>query len=195
MMPIHLIQVLMKNEAFQKLHSLSNANRGEQRIQNPTANLSGILPSLDEAASEHAAHKSSPLQMDTIELTSNESNQLLQITFQHPAYTNFTFRLDGRKKNGKIDPEFCHLLFSIELNYLKQVVLDVKVQNRILTIAIFNDTEEIGALVEELKHTIQTNLEKQGYLLSSIKIVNTGSDEQPMKTGLEGFHERVDFKI
>ncbi|MEH7387055.1 hypothetical protein V7147_16830 [Bacillus sp. JJ1521] len=198
MIPIHILQALIKSEAFQKLHSLSNASQSEQKTQKSTTNLTSLLPVLQGEISENIAQQSRMLQTDTVELTSNDSNELFQqqITFQNPTYKNFSIRMDGRKKNGEIDPDYCHLLFSLELNHLKEVVIDVKVQNRILSIAIFNDTEGIGSVVEELKSTLQTNLEQHGYLLSSIKIVNpTTRDKRPEKTILEGINERVDLKI
>ncbi|RFB19079.1 hypothetical protein DZB84_02160 [Bacillus sp. HNG] len=198
MIPVHLLQILMKGEAFQRLHSLSNTNSSEQKTQDTTTHLSKLLPVLEGEKADNVINQSRLPQSDTVELTSNESNQFLQqqMTFQNSANQSIMIRMDGRKKNGKIDPDFCHLLFSLELNYLKEVVIDVKVQNRILSISIFNDTEGIGLLVEELKPTLQTNLEKQGYLLSSIKIVNpTEQDNQFEKTKFEEVHERVDVKI
>ncbi|WP_335414574.1 hypothetical protein [Bacillus sp. JJ1566] len=198
MIPIHLFQALMKSEAFQKLHSLSNTNQSELKTQNPTNNLSSFLPTLKGEITENVVHQSRLLQTDTVELTSNDSTQFFQqqITFHNPAYPNFSIRMDGKKKQGKIDPDFCHLLFSLELEYLKDVVIDVKVQYRILSITIFNDTEGIGALVEELKPTLQTNLEKNGYQISSIKISKpTSEGNQVTKTRFEGFNERVDVKI
>lgn len=198
MIPIHLLQALIKSEAFQKLHSLSNTNQNEQITQKLSTNLSGLMPGINGEITENGVQHSRLLQADTVELTSNDSNELFQqqITFQNPAYKNFSIRMDGRKKNGEIDPDYCHLLFSLELKYLKEVVIDVKVQNRILSIAIFNDTEGIESLVDELKTTLQTNLEQQGYLLSSIKVVTpTTRDKQTEKTRFDGFHERVDIKI
>ncbi len=198
MIQIHLLQALMKSEAFQKLHSLSSADQSEQKNQKSTTDLSSVLPEINREISKNVVQQSRLLQADTVELSSNDSNQLFQqqITFQNLTYKNFSIRMDGRKKNGEIDPDFCHLLFSLELNYLKEVVIDVKVQNRILSIAIFNDIEGIESLVEELKPTLQTNLEQQGYLLSSIKIISPiARDKQHEKTRFEGHHERVDFKI
>ncbi|THE14454.1 hypothetical protein E1I69_04060 [Bacillus timonensis] len=198
MIPIHLLQILMKSEAFQKLHSLSNANPTEQKTQNATGHLPNLLPVGGEEIADNIVNHSRMLQTDTVELTSSDSTQFLQqqFTFQNSANQTISIRMDGRKKNGKIDPAFCHLLFSLELHELKEVVIDVKVQNRILSISIFNDREGIELLVEELKPTLHTNLEKQGYLLSSIKIVNPiARDNQYEKTGFEEVHEKVDVKI
>ncbi|MFS0823628.1 hypothetical protein [Bacillus sp. 1P02SD] len=198
MIPIHILQILMKSEAFQKLHSLSNANPIGQKTQNATTHLSNLLPTVEGEIADKAVNPSRLLQTDTVELTSNDSTQFLQqqITFQNSANQTISIRMDGKKKNGKIDPDFCHLLFSLELNELNEVVIDVKVQNRILSMSIFNDREGIEFLVEELKPSLQTNLEKQGYLLSSIKIINpTAQDHQYEKTRCEEGHEKVDVKI
>ncbi|MEH7382506.1 hypothetical protein V7138_18735 [Bacillus sp. JJ1533] len=198
MIQIHILQALMKSEAFQKLHSLSNVNQSDQKTHNSTPNLSTLLPVLKGDRRENVVQHSLSHQTDTVELTTNDSSQFLQqqITFQHPAFKHVSLQMDGRKKNGKIDPDFCHLFFSLELKYLREVVIDVKVQNRILSIAIYNDTEGIGALVEELKTTLQTNLEHEGYQLSSIKIVNLlERNKQLEKTRFEGCYERVDVKV
>lgn len=198
MIPINLIQAIFKSGALQKLHSLSNTNQGEHKTQIPSTTLSSLLPTNKSEITENAILQNPLHQTDTVELTSNDSNQFLQqqITFQTQNFGNFSLRMSGRKKNGKIDPAFCRLLFSLDPNNLNEVVIDVKVQNRILSIVIFNETEGIESLVHEFKSTLQTNLESLGYQLSSVKIGKpTTSDEQIRQIDLTIFRERVDIKI
>jgi hypothetical protein len=194
MIPIHLIQAIFKSGAVQKLHSLSNSSQGEQKTQSSSTNLPILLSANTSEISSTSQH--SPLhQMDTVDLTSNESSQFLQqqFIFQTPENKNISLRMSGRKKNGEIDSDFCRLLFSLELKNLNEVVIDVKVQNRILTLVIYNQSEGIESIVSDLKSTLQTNLESLGYQLSSIKISNP--EKVIGQTVSTKVHERVDLKI
>ena len=42
------------------------------------------------------------------------------------------------KKNGKIDPEFARIMFYLQLEALEETVIDMQVQNRIVTINLYN---------------------------------------------------------
>nr|WP_309099336.1 hypothetical protein [Fredinandcohnia onubensis] len=198
MIPIHIIQAIFKSGAVKKLHSLSNLNREEQKTQSSSNNLSSLFTANTSEISKNSSQLSPLHQMDTVELTSNDSSQFLQqqFIFQTPDDKNISLRMSGRKKNGEIDSDFCRLLFSLELKNLNEVVIDVKVQNRMLSIIIFNQSEGIESLVRELKSTLQTNLEPLGYQLLSIKISNPiERDKMIGQTASTNEHERVDLKV
>lgn len=198
MISIHLIQALFKSGAVHKLHSLSNLNQEEQKTQSSSTNLSSLLSANTSEISKYSSQHSPLHQMDTVDLTSNDSSQFLQqqFIFHTPDNKNISLRMSGRKKNGEIDSDFCRLLFSIELKNLNEVIIDVKVQNRILSIVIFNQSEGIESLVRELKSTLQTNLEPLGYQLSSIKISNPiEKDKVIVQTDSTSDHESIDLKI
>ncbi|WP_099363030.1 hypothetical protein [Fredinandcohnia onubensis] len=197
MIPIHLIQAIFKSGAVQKLHSLSNSSQREQKTQSSSTNLPILLSANTSEISSTSQH--SPLhQMDTVDLTSNDLSQFLQqqFNFHTPDNKNISLRMSGRKKNGEIDSDFCRLLFSLELKNLNEVVIDVKVQNRILSLVIYNQSEGIESIVSDLKSTLQTNLEPLGYQLSSVKICNPIDREKVIsQTDSTKVHERVDLKI
>ncbi len=198
MIPIHLIQSIFKSGAVQKLHFLSNASQGEEKTQISSTNLSRLLSANTSEISKNAFQQNSLHQQDTVDLTSKDSSQFLQhqYTFQTQDNKNVSLWMSGRKKNGEIDSDFCRLLFSIELKNLNEVVIDVKVQNRILSIAILNQSEEIESLISDLKSTLQTNLVTLGYQLSSIKISNTLERDNVIgQIDSTQVHERVDLKI
>ncbi|MCS0543189.1 hypothetical protein NXY55_24730, partial [Aeromonas veronii] len=133
MIPIHLIQALFKSGAVHKLHSLSNLKQEEQKTQSSSTNLSSLLTANTSEISKYSSQHSPLHQMDTVDLTSNDSSLFLlqQFIFHTPDIKNISLRMSGRKKNGEIDSDFCRLLFSLELKNLNEVVIDVKVQNRI----------------------------------------------------------------
>ncbi|WP_010282480.1 hypothetical protein [Bacillus timonensis] len=198
MIPINIIQALFKSGALQKLHSLPNTNQNEQKSQHPSTSLSNIIPIMNNDIIENASQHSQIHQTDKVELTLNDSSQYIQhlIIFQNQDFKKFSIQMSGRKKSGKINPDFCRLLFSLELENLSEVVIDVKVQNRILSIVIFNQAEGIESLVNDLRTTLQESFESLGYKLSSIKIgKSTTKDSKVGQADLTRFHERVDFKI
>lgn len=60
--------------------------------------------------------------------------------------TDLTLQWSGRKtKEGKIDPDYCRVLFYLELEHLEETVIDMQVQNRIIKVTVIN------GLVQPLK--------------------------------------------
>ncbi|WP_142255335.1 hypothetical protein [Bacillus sinesaloumensis] len=199
MLPINVIQTLIKSGAIQQLHSLSNVNSGEQKPQNPTPKILNLMQAIKNDTTENSLQHGSLQKTDTVELTTSESSQFLQqqITIQTKEYENIYLRMSGRKKNDKLDPDFCRLLFSLVLKNLDEVVIDVKVQNRIISLTIFSHAQGIESLVGELRSSLQKNLESIGYQLSSVKIGNVGvsAGDEKVEKSLANLQERVDCKI
>ncbi|MCZ0872204.1 hypothetical protein [Peribacillus sp. AS_2] len=53
--------------------------------------------------------------------------------------TDLTLQWSGRKtKEGKIDPDYCRVLFYLELGRLEETVIDMQVQNRIIKVTVIN---------------------------------------------------------
>ncbi|MFP3416003.1 hypothetical protein SB773_31670, partial [Bacillus sp. SIMBA_074] len=88
--------------------------------------------------------------------------------------TDLTLQWSGRKtKDGKIDPEYCRVLFYLELERLKEIIIDMQVQNRIIKVTVINGH---GAVLEETANQylelLRENLEKMDYRLSGVSFVN-----------------------
>ncbi|NSL51200.1 hypothetical protein [Calidifontibacillus erzurumensis] len=61
--------------------------------------------------------------------------------------TDFILQWTAKKqKNGQIDPNYCRLIFFLELEMLKELFVDCKIQNRIVNIQIYNDSIEHSTL-------------------------------------------------
>ncbi|MFJ7929425.1 hypothetical protein [Peribacillus sp. NPDC096448] len=117
--------------------------------------------------------------------------------------TDLTLQWSGRKtKEGKIDPDYCRVLFYLELERLEETVIDMQVQNRIIKVTVINGH---GAILEEAAgqylDILRENLGKMDYRLSGVSFVNPVNEkERELKVNrlpfLEaGSYSGVDIRI
>ncbi|ARK31017.1 hypothetical protein [Halalkalibacter krulwichiae] len=65
--------------------------------------------------------------------------------------TDLTLKWEGKKDDeGKLDPKYCRVLFYLTLAHLREIIIDVHIQNRIVQIDIYNDKERPDALLSLL---------------------------------------------
>ena len=58
--------------------------------------------------------------------------------------TDVTLQWSGRKrKDGSIDPDYCRILFYLDLEQLKETVIDMQVQNRVIKISVLNEQSDV----------------------------------------------------
>ncbi|MFJ9385003.1 hypothetical protein ACIROD_14835 [Peribacillus sp. NPDC101481] len=119
------------------------------------------------------------------------------------AQTDLTLQWSGRKtKDGKIDPDYCRVLFYLELERLKETVIDMQVQNRIIKVTVINGN---GAVLEEAAgqylDILRENLEKMDYRLSGVSFVNPVNEKErdqggkPIPFSETGSYSGVDIRI
>jgi hypothetical protein len=97
---------------------------------------------------------------------------MMQIPFQIGSEKNdVTLQWKGKKtKRGEIDPDFCRILLFLELKVLKEIVIDVQIQNRVITIEMMNDHPFAGTLLSTFKPKLKDGLESLNYHLSAIRL-------------------------
>ncbi|MED1419272.1 hypothetical protein [Bacillus smithii] len=84
--------------------------------------------------------------------------------------TDLTIKWSGKKnKDGKLDPDYCRILFYLDLKNLKEVVVDMQVQNRIVTLLIMNDNPELKTIASPLLSNLKEGLQQIRYQLSSVQ--------------------------
>jgi hypothetical protein len=143
-----------------------------------------------------------------MQLISHEPNGAMQQIFMQlpisfgESETDVTLQWSGRrKKNGQIDPDYCRILFNLELQSIKHTVIDMQIQNKIVHATVINETKEIESIVTSLKPALKEKLEGLGYQLSFIKFipsfekvkrVNPEMSSIPLPTE---FYQGVDIKI
>jgi hypothetical protein len=117
--------------------------------------------------------------------------------------TDLTLQWSGRKtKDGKIDPDYCRVLFYLELERLKETVIDMQVQNRIIKVTVINGH---GAVLEEAAgqylDILRENLGKMDYRLSGVSFVKPVNEKErdlrvkPIPFSEAGPYSGVDIRI
>ncbi|MCL7746449.1 hypothetical protein [Halalkalibacter alkaliphilus] len=83
--------------------------------------------------------------------------------------TDLTIKWEGKKvENGQLDPSFCRVLFYLTLERLEETMVDVQVQNRIVTIAIYNEQDKPVSLLKLLEPSLKRRLSDLHYQLSTV---------------------------
>ncbi|HZH59464.1 MAG TPA: hypothetical protein VEY70_07805 [Metabacillus sp.] len=147
------------------------------------------------------------LRIDGQTLLQQELGPTSQMISQIPLFalnnTDLTIQWTGKKQeNGKIDPSFCRIIFFLQLPILKETLVDVQIQNRVMTIIITNNLEALKPLVIEHTANLKELLNELDYHLSSIQVksINMTADQiHPKKqfniTSSTGSYTGVDVKI
>ena len=73
-----------------------------------------------------------------------------------------TLQWNGRMKdNGKIDANYARVLFYLQMASMQETVIDMQVQNRVVTVTVFNENSEIQSLAEPLKAALKLDWQKK----------------------------------
>lgn len=114
--------------------------------------------------------------LNGMQLSSGENGHQHQLVMQVPLEffgkkMDATLQWNGRmKEDGKIDANFARVMFYLNMESLQQTVIDMQVQNRVVTINVFNDIPHLDTLAASLKGTLKVGLAEKEYTLSGIFI-------------------------
>ncbi|WHT47000.1 hypothetical protein QNH10_11725 [Sporosarcina thermotolerans] len=101
-----------------------------------------------------------------------------------------TLQWNGRMKDdGKIDPEYARIMFYLDLDSIKETVIDMQVQNRIVAVTVFNDDERLKAIGSVFQDKLKSGLESADYKLSGVSFKKLAKEE-----GLKKIQSKIDFQ-
>lgn len=112
--------------------------------------------------------------MNGLQLLSNENGPQHQLLMQVPLEflgkkMDATLKWNGRmKEDGKIDSDFARIMFYLQLDALQETVVDMQVQNRVVTITLFNNNSQLQPVANLYKETLKEGLLAVGYKLSGV---------------------------
>ena len=142
------------------------------------------------------------------QLLSQQVGPMMQIITEIPIrffnqQVDVTMQYNGRKKeDGTVDSDYCRILFYLELAHLKETVIDMHVQNRVMSITVQNDLAvQIAPLIDNYKEGLKKNLKEANYTLLSIltKPLTKQPEVETKKYGnaslAMGAYKGVDLKI
>lgn len=135
------------------------------------------------------------------QLLSTNNDSLQHIFTQFPLFigthaTDVTIQWRGKQReNGKMDTDYCRILFYLTLATLKETIVDVHIQQRIVHISIINDTPRVELYASALEPSLKEKLAEHGYTLSSIS-VKTPMNKRSDRLLVEPFsYKGVDYRI
>lgn len=143
-------------------------------------------PVISQGLRESADHLMARL--NGMQLLSGENGHQHQIVMQIPLQffgkqMDATLQWNGRmKEDGKIDSNYARILFYLDMDSLNETVIDMHVQNRIVTITVFNENEHLNLLAEPLKAALKEGLREKEYQLSGVFLKPMISKQSQSKT-------------
>lgn len=136
---------------------------------------------------EQVIHRLTGLQL--LMNASNDSAPLQQLFMQLPMamghrLSDVLIEWQGKKQeDGKMDPDFCRMMFFLDLEHLRETTIDVQIQNRVISITVVNDNRDLNNQVQPFLPLLKQGLEMHQYYLSSLRVIplteNKGLDHQP----------------
>ncbi|USG67751.1 hypothetical protein NDK47_10925 [Brevibacillus ruminantium] len=109
-------------------------------------------------------------------LAQSTHQPLAQVVMQIPIRTQdgedtAYVQIESRKKGGgELDPENCRLFFHLDLSAMGTTMLDVSIVNRIVNIQVFNNSNWVEPLVQNMRDSLVDQLQGVGYQLSSMRV-------------------------
>lgn len=177
----------------------------------PTEKLESLKPLLMKAMSELGAmgkelepllHKLTGIQLQSLESNSPMQQIMMNIPLSlGTKQTELTLQWNGRKdKDGKIDPGYCRILFYLDLEHIEETIIDMQVQNRIVTITLMNDSRGLENILTAFEDQLKDQLTQMNYKLSAIRVVTQSEKKESVKQELShaanyDAYQGVDLKI
>lgn len=115
--------------------------------------------------------------LSSLQVLSQESGPTQHIFMQIPLPFAFmkndlTLQWEGRKMgDGKIDPDYCRILFYLDLQNLNETIVDMNVQNKVVHLKIWTDDPvKLDIATAPFVEGLKENLKKEGYYFSALHI-------------------------
>ncbi|MFC4320199.1 hypothetical protein [Litchfieldia salsa] len=141
---------------------------------------------------ERLANRLTGMQLFTQEI--GHSQQIvLQLPMRLGDYlSDMTVQLNSQKNSkGKIDPDYCQILFYLDLQEIGNTVIDMKIQHRVLNLTIYNKSDSLSEIINQLKPKLKKNLDQQGYILSNVKLTVPKHEE----VGIKALISTIDYPL
>ncbi|SFK26478.1 hypothetical protein SAMN04487936_11023 [Halobacillus dabanensis] len=204
---LHQLKALMDLPGYSdEKRYLSAIKEGKHTIDQENSIKTFLLQTLSDSSEIRPETAKRLLQyINGIQLASHsEDAQSLQLSIQLPggiigALSDVEMNMEGRKsKDGDIDPDFCHILFYLELSHLKETVIDMNIIDRRVSVHIFNDHTHLEKLFEPYKSSLDEGLDKIGYELTSVRtspMKKKNQEHSPAVNEREATINGVDIRI
>lgn len=143
------------------------------------------------------------------QLLSQETGPIQQLIVQMPyiiggKMSEVTVQWSGQKtEDGKINADYCRVLFYLKLEHLDDTIVDMQVQNRIMSMQVINQHPSLKTLADQILPLLKTKLAEVNYHLSAVNFLvpemsKPRGDQKKLKLAelySKKDYSRVDIKI
>ncbi|GEL06876.1 hypothetical protein [Salisediminibacterium halotolerans] len=159
------------------LNDLQQSREAGQRIETLKGQLLHFLQNQANQTPQTIQQAEFLLQRLTgFQIASQEQQHPVQhLLFQVPfkfgeQYSDITMQWEGKRtKEGYLDEDHCRIMFYLELAAIRDTMVDVQIQNRVVSLTIFNQMEKPEQLQRMFEPILAKRLEETGYKLSSVR--------------------------
>ncbi|OZU90336.1 hypothetical protein CIL03_04100 [Virgibacillus indicus] len=169
-----ILNNLLHNIGINYENELGN-NNFEKQSTAIKAMLLNLLQQNIGAKSEQAQqllHFINGMQLQSVQ---SDNNYFLQASLLVPGErlglnSDLELEFEGRKMaNGEINPDFCHILFYLDLMHLNKTVIDMNIQKRAVSITVFNDHKQLSReKTSSFEPLLKKGLQNIDYHLTSL---------------------------
>ncbi|SNZ09578.1 hypothetical protein SAMN05421503_1274 [Terribacillus aidingensis] len=196
-----LLQDVMRVMGFSYEHDVAAADVTELPLK-------GLLLQHHAAGSEKAELSSQLLQQITGSqlLQVQDDKQMAYIQLQLPGAPfglnkDMLLDIESRKEaDGQLSAEHCRIMFYLDMPVLKELVVDMFVQKKAISLHIYTQSDATESVMRPLQNKLKAALETSGYHLSSVKYslsgkANTAGQHAVAKPNVSFEQRGVDFRI
>ncbi|MGE7598966.1 hypothetical protein [Lysinibacillus fusiformis] len=171
----HAMKTVLKNLGISYEATLGNKSADLQMIAHQLKpQLHTLLQETNMTPQLKEAAEMLMTRMNGMQLSSGENGHQHQLIMQVPLEffgkrMDATLQWNGRMKDdGKIDANYARVLFYLQMASMQETVIDMQVQNRVVTVTVFNENSHIQSLAEPLKAALKIGLAEKNYQLSGV---------------------------
>ncbi|MCK1986867.1 hypothetical protein MPH48_02005 [Lysinibacillus fusiformis] len=171
----HAMKTVLKNLGISYEATLGNKSADLQMIAHQLKpQLHTLLQETNMTPQLKEAAEMLMTRMNGMQLSSGENGHQHQLIMQVPLEffgkrMDATLQWNGRMKDdGKIDANYARVLFYLQMASMQETVIDMQVQNRVVTVTVFNEHSQIQSLAEPLKAALKIGLAEKNYQLSGV---------------------------
>lgn len=171
------LKSVMQQSGLNHEHQLINQQGGVELAKTEHTLKGSILQGLQDALPAQVSDKLSSIlnHLNGMVLSVQDSDQTLQMNLQLPGNwfgieQDLIMDLEGRKnEQDEVDPDYCHILFYLQLESLDETVIDMRIQKRIVQLSLYTDNDQVDNLIKSFKPMLEEGLEKLDYKLSTVR--------------------------
>ncbi|QIZ67312.1 flagellar hook-length control protein FliK [Geobacillus subterraneus] len=141
-------------------------------------------------------------QMDGMAITAGGDGLLEHVWLAFPLplgarLSDFAVCWQGKRTpNGRLDDDYSRIVCCLTLEALQEIVVDVRIQRRIVHISIFHSDPRLPALTARFAPLVKERLQAHGYTLSGVDVKATdAAPPPPSRFPFSGTYSEVDWRI